>query len=154
MNLVPFAVPLIFGSVQTIAVTSSAITVYNNWDHDPSGNAYNSDAPFDPSGNNIICSKSTYYVQLVFLILACLGLIFGVLLLTMPESFSTYEWKIGSILITFIWLAVTVISTILTHQMFNKGSKWFTTMKQDVGFTVSYFITAVLVIISSIYCFM
>ena len=152
MNLLPFAVCLIFGSVQTIAVTSSAITIYNDWPHDVSGNAIN-DNP-NPSGNTIICSKSTYYLQLAFLILACLGLIFGVLLLSTPDSFSSDKWKIVSIIITFIWLGVTVTSTIVTHQIFNKVGKSYPTMKQDVGFVASYSITALLLITSIIYCFM
>ncbi len=155
MNLLPFAVCLIFGSVQTIAVTSSAITVYNDWEHDPSGNAYNTDISLpDPSGNRIICSKSTYYLQLAFLILACLGLIFGVLLLSTPDSFSSDTWKIVSIIITFIWLGVTVTSSIVTHQIFNKAGKSLPAMKQDVGFVASYSVTALLLITSIIYCFM
>lgn len=147
MNLTPFATCLILGSAQTIAMTSSTLSIYNN------------NKITDLSGT--ICPENIYNTQLTFLILACVGIIFGALLLLFPNLFSSNEWKIVTIILTFVWLAVTVTSSILTHQVFNRAAIGVGSpvvpnpkMKHDTGFSISYVVSALLIIISIIYCFM
>lgn len=138
MQIVPFVICMILGSIQTIALTSSSISIYSDW----------SIQPTNP------CNQNIYMIQLSFLVFACLGVLFCLFTLVWPNFFVATEWKFTIIALAFVWLGVTLTSTILTQQIFTNASTnngqnnaYNKDMKKLPQFTLCYSFVGILLLI-------
>lgn len=106
---------LVLASIQTIGTSSATIGGYNM-------------PPYTPY-------NSTYYMQVVFLILACLGVIIGLYAIMKPDYFEDNRYVLLGL--TVVWLGVTVWSTELSKTV-------VTNPTQMTGYGISYGISAVI----------
>lgn len=164
MQLIPLALCLIAGSVQTISLSSSVISLYNTALDGKGG-----DTIVDISGG---ITQNQYYMKIAYLILGCIGLIFGAIILSIPDQFYDVSNKVTVSIITLIWLLVTFITCYTTNNEFtnlitfqNNVNKLTSSYKDtngnilsisnnQLGFNISYIITFVLTIIAIIYIIM
>ena len=101
---------LILGSIQTIGVSSAVISYYNT---------------------NEIEKDAKYTMNIIALVLACVGVIIGLYAFMYPDMFRSVYY-VGIVL---VWLAVTFTIEFLGRTVITN---------QDVGFYISIGITAVL----------
>ena len=104
---------LVLSSAQQIGLSTAAITVYNS---------------------SSITKDSKYTLSVIYLILAILGVLLGVIILIQNETSITM-----AAILVFIWLAVNVATGVVS-QMVLTG--------QTAGYVISYCITGVLLIMS------
>ena len=128
MQLLPLALCLVAGSVQTIALSSSVISLYNmSIDGaggsliDASGspiNLYNAQQT-PPSKISGGINKNQYNMHMLYLILATLGVVFGLMILAKPDTFDNDTGKIIVAVITLVWLLVTFITCATANVAFS-----------------------------------
>ncbi len=113
---------LVLASIQTIGTSSALIGGYNA----PPATAY----------------TNAYYMQVVFLILACVGVIIGLYAIMKPEYFQNNRYVLLGL--TVVWLSVTVWSTTLSMNYITN---------QNAAYGVCYGISGVILLLTG-YTFM
>jgi len=110
MHTTALATCLILGSIQTIGLAAPCINDYNLF-RDLNG--------ADPVG----LSTPKNSLMITFLVLSVIGVLFGLMVVANPEYYQLDAWKTAISVLTFVWLGVTLTTTILAMNIFNKENK-------------------------------
>ena len=143
MHTTALATCLVLGSIQTIGLASSCINMYNI--AKVAGNV-------DVSGSYITTPKNS--TMITFLVLSIIGVLFGLMVLSNPNQYATDAWKIIITVLTYIWLAVTLITTILAMTIMSPDGKLEGLPSHfKAGIISGYVLVSLLILIAIFYTF-
>lgn len=120
MHTTALATCLVLGSIQTIGLASACISTYNlGKDAEVENPAPQSIKDVHvPSGPILSTPKNS--TMITFLVLSIIGVLFGLMVLSNPSHYESESWKIVISAVTYIWLAVTLTTTILAMTIYEE----------------------------------
>lgn len=90
-------------------------------------------------------AKDAIYTEfLVYLILASIGVVFGLYAMMYPDHFKNISYLLP--ILSFVWIVVTIVSTARVHNITSSQSKTET-------FIVKYVVAGILLILTGLYTF-
>ena len=143
MHTTALATCLVLGSIQTIGLASTCINMYN---------VAKVAGEVDVSGSYITTPKNS--TMIAFLVLSIIGVLFGLMVLSNPSQYDSESWKTVIAAVTYIWLGVTLTTTILAMTIMSPTGRFDGLLSHfKAGIITGYVLVSLLILIALYYTF-